>query len=205
MSAIATATMPTDWSAVPDAPGMDESRHVGDDKLIVSFYRKPVVQPGASAEAGRAIYKEIDYIRIMVPGNKLEITDAPMNDLHARRFADKYAKWKAGAGNVVEGTPLSALPKMTPSKVEEYKYFNITTVEQLANAADSVGQKFFGFSEDKRAANAFMELAKGNAPIEKMNEELKHRDAKIEEMQSQIEALTRMMGKKAGKAEKSEE
>ncbi len=70
---------------------------------------------------------------------------------------------------------------MTPSKVEEYKFFNITTVEQLAGASDAVGQKFFGFSEDKRAANNFIELAKGNAPLVKMNEELKERDAKIED------------------------
>ena len=84
---------------------------------------------------------------------------------------------------------------MTPSKVEEYKYFSIHTVEQLAAASDSVGQKFFGFQEDKRSANAFLEIAKGNAPFERMNNELKERDAKIEEMQSQIEALNKMMTK----------
>ena len=67
--------------------------------------------------------------------------------------------------------------------------------KQLAAASDSVGQKFFGFQEDKRSANAFLEIAKGNAPFERMNNELKERDAKIEEMQSQIEALNKMMTK----------
>jgi len=201
-----TATATTDWSSIADAPGLDESRFSEDSRLGVSFYRKPVLQTGASAEAGRAIYKEVDYIKIMIPGDKLLTIDEPVNDINRRRFADKYAKWQAGAGNAVEGTPLTALPKMTPSKVEEYKFFNITTVEQLAGASDAVGQKFFGFSEDKRAANNFIELAKGNAPLVKMNEELKERDAKIEEMQEQIASLTRMMGsKKSGKAEKSED
>lgn len=205
MPATATIDMPTDWAAVPDAPGLDDSRFAEDHKLFVQFYRRPCLHPGESEKAGRAIYKEVDYIKIMVPGDKLSIIDAPVDDISKRRFADKYNKWLAGAGNVVEGTPLSALPKMTPAKIEEYRYFNITTVEQLASAADSVGQKFFGFSDDKRSANAFIELAKGNAPIEKMNMELKERDAKIEEMQEQINALTRMMSAGKKKSDKSDE
>ena len=199
-----TATMPTDWNSIGDAPGLDESRFEGDSKLFVQFFRKPVLHPGLSTQEGRAIYKETDYIRIMVPGDKLSIVERPVDSIDARRFADKYEKWKAGAGNAVEGTPLASLPKMTPAKVEEYKFFNIHTVEQLAEANDNVGQRFFGFQEDKRAANAFIELAKGNAPIEKMNLELKERDAKIEEMQAQIEALTKMMNSK-GKSKQTEE
>jgi hypothetical protein len=199
-----TATMPTDWSGVTDAPGLDESRFAGDERLFVQFFRKPQLQSGLSQQEGRAIYKEVDYIRIMVPGDKLSIVERPVDDIDARRFAARYEKWKAGAGSAVEGTPLSSLPKMTPSKVEEYKFFNILTVEQLADAADSVGQKFFSFQEDKRAAKAFIELAKGNAPFEKMNEELKERDSKIEELKAQIEAITKMMNSK-GKSKQTEE
>ncbi len=194
-----TATLPTDWSGVSDAPGLDESRFSDDAKLFVQFYRKPVLQPGLSQQEGRAIYKEVDFIKIMVPGDKLSVVDRPVDEIDARRFADRYGKWKAGAGNVVEGTPLASLPKMTPVKVEEYKFFNIHTVEQLAEANDNVGQKFFGFQEDKRSAKAFLDLAKGNAPLEKMNSELKERDAKIEELQAQIEAITKMMKDKGKK------
>jgi hypothetical protein len=197
-----TATLPTDWGSVPDAPGLDETRFAEDHKLFVQFYRMPRLNPKKSEEAGRAIYEEIDCIKIMVPGDKLNIIDRPMDSIDRRRFAAKYEKWKAGQGNVVEGTPLSSLPKMTPTKVEEYKFFNIQTVEQLAEANDNIGSKFFGFQEDKRAAKAFIELAKGNAPLEKMNSELKERDAKIEELQAQIEAITKMMkGKKQAATE----
>jgi hypothetical protein len=199
-----TATLPTDWASVPDAPGLDESRFVGDEKLFVQFYRRPMLQAALSQQEGRAIYKEVDFIRIMVPGDKLSIVDKPVDSIDERRFADRYAKWKAGAGNTVEGTPVASLPKMTPAKVEEYKFFNIHTVEQLAEASDSVGQKFFGFHEDKRSAKAFLEIAKGNAPLEKMTSELKERDAKIEELQAQVEAITKMM-KDKGKRTSAEE
>jgi hypothetical protein len=195
-----TATMPTDWAAIADAPGLDEDRFSADTKLFVQFFRKPVLQPGLSEQEGRAIYKEVDYIKIMVPGDKLSVIERPVDSIDARRFADRYQKWKAGQGNAIEGTPISSLPKMTPSKVEEYKFFGLHTVEQLADANDNLGQKFFGFQEDKRAAKAFLEIAKGNAPIEKMNEELKARDSKIEELQAQIEAITKMMGSKSGKS-----
>lgn len=196
-----TTAMPTDWSAVNDAPGLDESRFTGDERLFVQFYRKPVVQPGASREAGRSIYKEVDYIKIMVPGDKLSIIERPVDEIDRVRFATRYDRWKAGAGAAMEGTPLASLPTMTPSKVEEYKFFNVHTVEALADAPDNVGQKFFGFNDDKRRAKAFIELAKGNAPLEKMNEELQARDVKIEEMMNQIEALTKAVGKKASKSD----
>lgn len=195
-----TATLPTDWSQIANPPSLDESRYADDAKLFVQFYRKPMIQPAASQQAGRAVYKEVDFIKIVTPGDKLNIIDRPVTEMDAARFADRYAKWKAGAGNVIEGTPLASLPKMTPAKVEEYKFFNIHTVEQLAAAADNVGQKFFGFQEDKRSANAFLELAKGNAPLEKMQAELKERDTKIDELQAQIEAITKMMSDKGKKA-----
>jgi len=190
-----TATS-TDWEAIADAPGLDQSRYTEDSRLFVQFYRQPMLQPGKSREAGRAIYQEIDCIKIMVPGDKLSVIDRPVDDLDRRRFADRYAKWQAGAGATIEGTPLASLPRMTPGKVEEYKYFNVHTVEQMAAAPDNLGQKFMSFHEDKRSAKAFLEIAKGNAPIEKMNEELKARDAKIEELQAQIEAITKMMDAK---------
>lgn len=192
------ATTQTDWNAVADAPGLDESRFAADDRLYVTFSRKPKLQAGASREAGRAIYKEVDFIRIMVPGDKLTVVEREVDEIDRRRFAARYEKWLAGAGNAVEGTPLASLPKMTPAKIEEYKFFNVHTVEQLAAAPDSLGQKFMGFNGDKQAAQAFLELAKGNAPIEKMNEELKARDAKIEEMQAQIDALIELSGAKKG-------
>jgi hypothetical protein len=195
MTTIAVDTTPTDWSAISDAPYEDTSRFQHDDKLHVKFDRRPRLQAAESSIAGRAIYKEIDFITIIVPGDKASIVERPVQSYDATRFAAKYANWKANAGEVQEGTPISSLPRMTPSKIEEYKFFSIHTVEQLAAASDSVGQKFFGFQDDKRSANAFLEIAKGNAPFARMNDELKERDAKIEEMQSQIEALNKMMTK----------
>ena len=182
-------TTPTIFDESSDLVQPDESRHAYDSKLYVEFSRKPRLQPGKSREEGRAIYEEIDYVRIHVPGDKSSVVERPVSSMDAQRFADRYNKWKAGQAEAVTGTPLVALPGMTGAKVEEYKYFKIITVEQLADANDGLGQKFMSFQADKQRAKAFMEVARNNAPIEKMNEELGKRDAEIENLKTMVEAL----------------
>lgn len=181
-------TTPTVFPDVP-IPQPNESRYSHDARLYVEFYRKPVQHEGKSREAGRAIYEEVDYIRIHTPGDKSSVIDRPVNVLDQQRFADRYAKWKAGQAEAVVGTPLTALPGITPSKAEEYRYFKIITVEQLADAPDNLGQKFMSFQQDKQRAKAFMQVAANNAPIEKMNEELAKRDEVIEDLKARLDAM----------------
>ena len=192
-------TTPTVFDEVP-LPQPDENRYAMDTRLYVEFYRKPVQHEAKSREAGRAIYDEVDYIRIHTPGDKSSVIERPVNVLDEQRFADRYAKWKAGQAEAVTGTPLTALPGMTPAKAEEYKFFKIITVEQLADANDNLGQKFMGFQADKQRAKAFMEVAANNAPIEKMNAALQERDAMIEDLKTRLDALQAQVGKPTKKA-----
>ena len=182
-------TTPTIFDEPSDFSKPDETRFAADNKLYVEFFRKPVMQPGKSREAGRAVYEEVDYVRIHVPGDKSSVIERPLSQQDIFRFQDRYNKWKAGQEEAVTGTPLSALPGMNASKVEEYKFFKIITVEQLADANDNLGGKFMSFQQDKQRAKAFMEVAANNAPIEKMNAELQKRDAEIENLRTMVEAL----------------
>lgn len=167
----------------------NESRFAADDKLYIEFFREPVLHPAKSRDEGRAVYEERDFVRIHVPGDKSTVVVQPMHEMNVQRFRARYEKWKAGQAEAVIGTPLSALPGMSPAKVEEYKFFKIVTVEQLAEAPDQLGQKFMSFNSDKQRAKAFLEVAKGNAPIEKMNAELAKRDEEIETLKAQMAAL----------------
>lgn len=182
-------TTPTIFEDPSPIARPDESRFAMDDKLYVEFMREPVMHPGKSREAGRAIYEERDFVRIHVPGDKTTVCVEPMHEINMFRFKSRYEKWKAGQAEAVTGTPLSALPGMSPAKVEEYKFFKIVTIEQLAEANDQMGQKFMSFQGDKQRAKAFIEATKGNAPIEHMNNELQKRDAEIENLKSMVEAL----------------
>lgn len=181
-------TTPTVFGDIP-LPQPDENRYAHDARLVTEFFRKPVHMEFKSREAGRAIYDEIDYIRIYTPGDKSSVCERPVNTLDEQRFADRYAKWKAGQEQAVMGTPITVMPGITPSKAEEYRYFKIFTVEQLAEAPDNLGQKFMSFQQDKQRAKAFLQVAANNAPIEKMNEELEKRDVEIENLKAMVEAL----------------
>jgi len=192
-------TTPTNFEEFDDFAKPDETRFSMDNKLYVEFFRKPVLQPGESRKEGRAVYKEVDYVRIHVPGDKASVIERPVTQQDEYRFQERYNKWKAGQEEAVTGTPLSALPGMTPSKVEEYKFFKLVTVEQLADANDNLGSKFMSFQADKQRAKAFMEVARNNAPIEKMNEELQKRDAEIENLRTMVEALQATQSSKARK------
>jgi hypothetical protein len=176
--------MPAPIMATPDP-----SRWTEDARLHVEFHRVPVLNQFKSQQAGRAIYEERDFVKIHIPGDKNNIVDRPVDAIDEMRFADRLAKWRTGQAQAVDGTPLSALPTMTPGKVAEYAFFNIKTVEQLAGAADNVGQKFMSFQADKSRAKAFLEVAKGNAPVEQMNAELAKRDEQIETLKTMVEAL----------------
>lgn len=185
-------TTSTEFAAPPMARP-DPTRYAEDNRLHVEFHRVPVLHEHKSKEAGRAIYIERDFVRIHIPGDRLNIIDRPVDSMDEQRFADRLAKWRAGQAEAVAGTPLTAMPSMTPGKVKEYEYFAIKTVEQLAAAADNLGQKFMSFHQDKAAAKAFIEVAKGNAPMEALNAALQERDAVIDDLKTRLDAMQAQM------------
>jgi hypothetical protein len=189
-------TAPTDWSTVKDAMMDNDQRYAMDSKLYVNFYMRPVLQMTRSDEANRPIYEDVEHVRIMVPGDKLSIVDRIASPDDKSRFADHYAKFRAGAADQVVGTRLEAVPWMSRSKVEEYKFFGVITVEQLASAGDAVGQKFQGFQQDKQKALAFLEASTGhNSRIEELEKQLAALLA-----EKQAEQSAKKMGSKNEKA-----
>ena len=170
------ALIPTDWSKIQDGITEADSRFALDSKLYVQFYSRPMLQAGESKLADRPIYKDVVHVRIYVPGDKLSIIDRVASDDDLQRFPEHYGKFKAGQGDEVVGTRLEVIPWMSRSKVEEYRYFQIHTVEQLASASDSVGQKFVGFQTDREKAKKYLEQTTGT-------------DARVSELEKQIAAL----------------
>ena len=179
---------PTDWSKVPDAVEENSPRYAMDNRLHVQFYSRPVLMHRLSEENGRPIYQDVDHVRILVPGDKLSIIDRVASTDDHSRFAAHWEKYKAGKGEEIIGTRLEAVPWMTRSKVEEYKFFNLHTVEQLAHASDSVGQKFPSFHSDKQKAIQFLDATTGDS-------------ARIRELEAQVAALMSKMAPATPKLE----
>ena len=164
---------PTDFNKVLDAVTEDQPRFAMDSRLYVQFYLRPVLLSSQSEAEGRPIFADVEHVRIMVPGDKLSIVDRMASSDDKQRFAEHYAKFKSGSAEAVVGTRLEIVPWMTRSKVEEYKFFGILTVEQLSTANDQVGQKFPGFQQDKQKATKWLEATTGtNARVAQLEKQI---------------------------------
>jgi hypothetical protein len=169
-----------------------------DDRLFVVFRTKVVFDQLASNEAKRPIYKDQEWISIQAPGNKLSKVDRPIRALDLKRFAQRYAAFKEGRTEQQVGTPLKLLPWMPEARVEEYRHFKIHTVEQLATAADAIGQNFMGFQTDKQKAQDYLDAANRGVNAQELEDKLSSRDEEIELLKKQVSL---MMAGQAGPPE----
>lgn len=171
-----------------------------DNRLWVQFYLRPEKNERKTAEAGRPIFDEIVFVKIMIPGDKNLVFDQPADPEYQRRFPKQWERFKAGQQQATEGTPLEAVTWLTVGQVAEFKALNIFTVEQLADVPDQLAQKFMGAFEIRRKAQAFLEAAKGEAATSKLAAELEKRDQQIAALQKQMEDLVKASQKSAAKA-----
>ena len=182
----------------------DDMRFQNDRKLHVRFYTKPVMQRAQSRDAGRPVFEDMEFIEIMVPGDKHSIIRRRIRDLDKRRFARQYEAFRAGKGEQQIGTPLTMLPFITAAKAEEYRFFHIITAEQLAATADgsSAANSIMGFQGDKQKANAYLQMAAGNAPILQLQEALSDKENQISAMQQQMDQMNAKLEELSIKAAK---
>lgn len=170
-----------------------EAYHVSEDdsKLYVTFSIENVDLTAESKRKGHLKVAGMEFIQIMVPGDKGNSIKRRVNELDKKRFADRYARFKEGIEDPIVGTPLTELVGISAAKAREYDYFNIKTLEQLAATPDGsqAAQSMMGFQQDKQKAEAFLAMAEGRAPILDMQKKLEERDKMMEEMREQIAAL----------------
>jgi len=159
-------------------------RYKGDDRLYVRFYIHPTHNPKKSADEGRPIFDDLEWVHIQVPGDRNNIVNRPASEGDRQRFADKYAKFKSSTVEITEGTALEHWPRITRAQVEELRFFGCRTVEQLAGMADAQVAKFPGVQTLKNWAKDFLEQAKEGAAASKLRAELEERDSKIGGLES---------------------
>jgi hypothetical protein len=100
------------------------------------FFIESVIDPAASEEAGRAIYRDMERVRIQIAGDQFSVAVHPVDALIIERFEEAYAKWQRKGHVQVNGTPLAKWPLATPSFIKELEFLNIFSVDDLASVAD---------------------------------------------------------------------
>ena len=161
----------------------------GDERLYVKFFYHPRKNELLSTQEGRPIYEDREYIEITVPGNRDMVVCRPISDIERERFPRHYAAFRNKAAQPNDGTPLNIWPALTKAQVEEMKFFNVHTVEQLAGMSDEQSQKFMGIQNLRTRARAFLEESGKSAAAEKLSSELAKRDEEISALKAQMEEI----------------
>ena len=192
---------------------IDSDMQGADARLAVQFYKKSVKQDDASNEAGRPIFKEFDFVRIMIPGDNLTEIDTYAQESHKSRFPRQWAHYQnqVGSHQDIVGTPLEQWPQVTRSQAEELRGLKFHTVESIAECSDQQLQRIgmvAGMSPHnfRLKAKAFLNLATDSAEVAHREEELQalraendkikaETDAKLAAMQEQMSALLATVAK----------
>lgn len=174
-----------------------------DRRLFVEFDLKPCLDEAASEKAGRPIFTDKEYVRIIIPGDRLATIHKEVSDAIRLQYREQYQAWKTGGDqHASTGTPLSvwAWPGCTKSVVEELKFFKCYTVEQLAGLRDDVLSRMGpGYLKLREGAKEWLAAAKSGAPLAKMQgeaEELRSRIAALEDLVKKQDAALQKTGKR---------
>lgn len=150
-----------------------------DDRLMIKFEVFPHPNETKSLEAGHPVYDDKEYITIIVPGDKTSIVHRPVWAQDKERFARQYAQFKQGLEQTVSGLPLKLWGGMTLGQAKEFEYFNVKTVEQLAEMSDGNGIGIQGFNGLKQRAKDYVAQTKEQQPMLEMRATLEKKDSEI--------------------------
>lgn len=185
-----------------------------DTRLAVKFEKREVQDMVKTLEENRPIFKDVVFIKIVVPGDSLTEIDRPMGDFDKNRFPVQWASYlnRQGEEQSYSGTSLKEWPLITKSQAEELRGLKFHTVESIAMATDQAIQKIGMLSgmspySFREKAQSFLKMAKEGADIDAREAELntlRQENAKIkaeaeekyQKQQTQIESLMSMMTEK---------
>ena len=143
-----------------------EERNVNSGKgNHVRFFIYQEKQEHESAEAGRPIYKGVEYIEILSGGSTNSIIVRAVFEMDKMRFREQYKRFKETGEDVAEGTPLKETPWMEASFVFELAHMRIRTVEQLAEINDQACTQMPGLYDLKRKAQLWLKKSEAAAPF----------------------------------------
>lgn len=153
----------------------------------VQFYTDSVEIKAESEKEGRPIYKDLPHIRKMTPGDASNIVERVAKPFDIQQFPREWEIFQRQQTSPMQGTPLEHWPQISRAQVKEAKYFEVHTVEQMAELSDASCQRLgMGFAELRKRAQTYLQAAAGTA-------DLTRQAAENERLQQEIEALKNQM------------
>jgi hypothetical protein len=169
-----------------------ESRATRLTGLIPRFEIKSVTDPSATEVQGRPIFRDIEVVELITPGNPYNIPVETVTDEHRQQWADQYRAFKAGHEMSADGSPLEHWPILFGKKsiIAEFKALNIMTIEHVRDMNDHACQRFMGGMRWRQLAKAYLDDAEASALLSKVTAENERKDAQIAELTHKVEELS---------------
>jgi hypothetical protein len=143
----------------------------------------------------KAPYKDVPFVRIMVPGDKTNIIEQPVREHHKERFIRQWLYFQSqnDDGQVI-GTKLDQWNKDKPEDFNEHQMAELQilkfqTVEQVATATDSqlqrIGMGAPGLRERARGYLTQRNQSESSTELAKTRSELDELKAQMASLMSQ--------------------
>lgn len=159
--------------------------------LFVQFYTETLELKAESEKQGRPIFKDVPFVRIMVPGDTNNIIERVADENDKQRFPNTWAKYQNSEAIAQDGTLLEQWPHITRALLKECKYFEIHTVEALSNISDAhVAKLGMGFGDLRTKAKAWLEAEAGTAQITAQAAENAQLKQSLADLQAQINDIS---------------
>jgi hypothetical protein len=153
------------------------------------FYTDAERDGFASVKAGRDIFRDVDFVKIFIPGSGTILVER-VNNEHLERWPELYQAFKAGKEAPLSGTPLSEWSLLKRAQIAELNYRNIRTVEDIADLSDLAVQNLGMGGQVLRArAKAYLDDAEREALATRLTTENDGLRMRISTLENQVEAL----------------
>lgn len=151
----------------------------------------------ASDKEGRPVYKSKEIILVQYGGG--DKTAVEVNEQHKKEYAEKYAAFKAGQEQPIEGTPISEWTLIPKTAVLEFAHFGIRSVEQIAEMSDDAKRKIGTLSQYCKKATDWLGAAKSTRnEVVKLKSQNTELNAKVAKLEDQIYLLLERIGASEG-------
>lgn len=161
---------------------------------MARFYAHQVKDIAKSEALGRPAYRTIDCVTIIIPGDNGNIVNRRVKPSDMERWPKQWEAYRKQQDYVPDGTLLDNWPRLSRGQVEDLKYNNIFTVEQLSEVPDNLLDRLgMGARRMREHAKAYIEAAATGVPSARLVEENDRMKAQVQLLTSQLGELTRKL------------
>lgn len=172
--------------------------------LLVRFELHAEMDEAKSAEEGRPVFTELEFIEIRSPNDPHSVVHRPVQAADLRMYPQLYRAWKEGAADAITGTPLKEWAPIAKSQAELLAFRGIKSVEQFCEVSDDGCQSLgHGFLTLRNKAIAWLAKAKDASAVTKMAADGHAKDMRILALENQLADINARLAERDGEPKKA--